>query len=540
MAVNAEQNQQKDQQDLTSQPGTQTSTSSGGVSAQPESRVANYSSGSPSTGSTGSGRFTNLSKYLNANQGAGDRLASGISSNLDKQNAGEKRELNTQAGDVRAGIEAAQNKVNTGNQYVNQVNSANFNAQDVAGDQNKLQDFTNYRTNQAVDTNTLNNQANTAQTTGQNLQAQQQQQLQNASTEQGRFNLLKQAFGGGTVYQNPYSTGQQKLDQLFLQAGGANNINNLQNQVRSGINDTGQVLNNLGQNTSTIGDISTQTQGIAKGLQDKTNSLTNDYVSGIENTAGQVNAQRSADQKFAQDQYTKLQNGQAIDQRFATMLGLNQGQGLYNTLNGKNVNDFLNFGNTNLQGFGQLANADQEKQYGALASLAGMTPAFTADGNPTAAVTNNNTINNTLNSGQQAYDQATTGKNATADWGGGNIIDLHGNIGLQQAGNLLGGLSSQGVASLRGLNAANANNFNESVYSQLSPQDKQILQNAAQQVGVSSSWGNNQALGGDLYNPARISALQNAANSLYDQGYWNRVNIAPPSDTESGGQFGVK
>lgn len=549
MAVNAEKNQQQQQNNM-NQPGTQAPTS-GGVtaSAQPASRVANYSSGAQPTGSTGSGRFTNLNKYLNANQGAGDRLASGIGSNIEKQTAQNKREANTQAADVRAGIESAQNKVNQGNQYVQQVNAQDFNAQNIAGDQNKLQDFTQFRTNQAVGADALANQVGQAQATAQNLQAQQQQQLQNASTEQGRFNLLKQAFGGGTVYQNPYSTGQQKLDQLFLQAGGANNINNLQNQVRGNLNQTGQILNTLGQNANTIGEIGTQAQGIAKGLQDRTNALTNQYVADVEATAPEVNAQRAADQAWAQDQYAKLQSGGQIDQRFADMLGLNQGQNLYNTLTGKNVNDFMNFGNTNLQGFGQLANTDQENYYNALTQLAGMTPGFIADGNPVAAVANNNTIGGQLTSNQDAFNKATQGKDFGYTWGGGAVNQYNTNVSSPVAQNLLSGLSSSGAQTLRGLdvnslisttgivNPANPE-WSKSNLTRLgfNPQDAQVIMNAASsnQISANNSFGNNVP----YYDDYRIGALQNAANLLYDQGYFNRVNIAPPSDIQNK-NFGV-
>lgn len=535
MAVNAEQNQLNQQNQNNSQQTMQGPTSGGGITTPVGStgRVANYSSGNQQ--SPGSGRFTNLNKYLNANQGASERLASGISSNLDKQTASEKRNVNSQAADVRAGIESAQNKVNQGQQYLNQDLSAN--AQNIANNANQLQDFTNYRTNQAVDANALNNQANTAQTAATNLQNIQQQQLQNAGTEQGRFQLLKNAFGGGTVYQNPYSTGQQKLDQLFLQAGGTNNINNIQNQVKGQLAQTNDTLSGLGQNVTDIGTIGTNAQNLATQLQDKTNQLTNDYVSGVEGTAADVNAQRLADQKWAQDQYAKLQSGQAIDQKFADMMGLSQGQGLYNSLTGKNVNDFINFGATNLNGFGQLANQAQENQYSALAKLAGINPAYTLDGDPAAAIGNNNTLGGILGNAQTGYDQAVAGKNATANWGGGAIKDYSGNIGVNQAGNLLSGLSAAGIQALRGMNTVNANNVSDP-YAGLSAQDAQILRNAANNVGITSSWGGNA---GADYNSiaARLGALQNAANSLYDQGYWNRVNIAPPDDVESGGHFGV-
>lgn len=550
MAVNAEENQLEQQNKLAnpqSTGGGQAQAAPGSAPGTPASRVASYSSGSQ-PGQSGSGRFTNLQNYIGANQGASDRLASGISSNLSKETAPEKKAVSSQAADVRAGIESAQNKLNTGSQYLDQVKGADFNAQSFAGDQNKLQDFTNYRTNQAVGADQLATQANQAQTAANTLQAQQQQQLQNASSEAGRFNLLKNAFGGGSVYQNPYSTGQQRLDQLFLQAGGNNNVNKIQNQVRGDLNATGQTLNTLSQNAGVVGQIGTQAKDLATGLQTATTDLTNQYVTGIEGTAADVNAKRAADQEWANQQYANLQAGGQVDQRFADMLGLSQGQNIYQTLVGKNANDFLNYGPQSLSGFGQLANTQQEQYYDALARLSGATPGFIMDGDPSAAVGNNDKIGSAITAGTDAFNTAVGNQSGNYTWGGGGIVPVSGSVSSQAAQSLLSGISKEGLDKFRGLsdealNSSNLQEYNNGITNTLrnqfglSESDTNALLQALNsgQINV-----NAQGPGGDTYaNYAKLGALKNMANILGNSGYGNRVNIAPPSDLESGGQFGV-
>ncbi len=506
-------------------------------------RTAAFSTGQQA--GTGSGRFTNLQKYIGANQGAGDRLASGIVGKIDKQNEPIAKETQTSATAVREGIESAKNKVSVGSNYLDQVKDPTFDANSIAKDQTKLQDFTGYRTGQAIDATALANQNVNAQTNALNYQNQLQGQIQQTATDQGRYGLLKSAFGGGTAYQNPYSTGQQRLDQLFLQSGGSNGIGQLQGKLRSNVNQVGNQLNELGQATGQISQVGTQAADLAKNLQEQTTGLTNKYVTGIEGTAAEVNAKRAAEQEYFNKQYQSLQNGGNVGQRFANTLGLTQGQNLYNSLNGKNVNEFFKYGNTNLNGFGQLANTQQEDYYKSLSALNGTDPAFTLDGDPEAAAQfiagsfddergANDSITADLR-GRTAYseggntnvransnvtfnpvmDQLAANQNLTYN----SIMQQNPNANISEylavgdaigefTGNKLDGQTRAFVDSLRG-------NLNADVYAN----------NAQFNV--------DQQVNGAMSN-AKQNALLAALQQMQDVNYFNRVNILPDDMERTG------
>lgn len=540
MAVNAEQNQQYNQNQDQQQQGPSTgggvSQTPAGSGAQPAGRVANYSSGTQA-GTSGSGRFTNLNKYINANQGAGDRLAQGIGQKVNTANQTAQKEADTNAASVREGIQSAQNKINTGNQFKDQLNSQDFNAQDIAGDQAKLQDFTNYRTGQAIDENALAQQNQQAQTNYLNLQNQIQNQLNQTATDTGRYQLLKSAFGGGSVYQNPYSTGQQRLDQLFLQSGGSNGIGQLQNNLRQSNVQAGNQLNALsGQAATDIGNIKTQEADLANALQTGATDKTNKFVSDVEATADQVNKDRLAEQNYIQDQYNRLNSGQSIDQRFADMMGLSQGQNLYNSLVGKNANDFFTFNPTNLSGFGQLANTQQEQYYDALAKLSGVTPAYTFDGDPKAA--------SQFNTG--AFDDELAANNAlTEQLRGKNVSgNYSGRLAGGQASGALTNIMDQ-LAKQQGINfdTITKQNTNSNIADYLmdpsgnqydggrtlDANTKSFLDSLRPHLNASNTYNNAShyvdETGAGARAAAQQAAILQALQQLQDVNYFNRVNI---------------
>lgn len=539
MAVNGEQNQQYNQnanekeQAPNTGGGAADTPSAAGASA-PGGRLAASSSGQQA-GSTGSGRFTNLQKYIGANQGAGERLGAGITNKVSRENEGASKEADTSASAVREGISSAQNKLQTGNQYKSQVDSENFNAQDIAGDQNKLQDFTQYRTGSAIDEAQLAKQNQAAQTNYQNLQNQMQTQLGQTQNDTGRFNLLKNTFGGGSVYQNPYSQGQQRLDGLFLQSGGGNQIGQLQNNLRSGVNAAGQQLGQLDAAGKTIGDITSQEATLASGLQSGIDAKTGKYVGDIEATQSAVNAQRAAEQEWANQQYASLQGGQAIDKKFADMLGLTSGQNIYNTLSGKNANAYLNYGATNLTGANQLANQDQRSYYDALAKLSGIDSnsyAITGSGAPEAAVSLNAQKN--LLGDVDSTRQAFANKNYTQSGGGSYGSQITNTLTGQNLMDAINGVGydASKAAVGRYQNTAHSWDQGDSVMAQL-------VNDAAARSNI------NNGLGGLSNSSGYVSGIgqYNASMALRDllnSGFFNAVNIKPGEDVESGGQFDVK
>lgn len=536
MAVNAEQNQDLNQQQNANQgqsnstnagqapvAGSGTAAGGGGTSSTNSSgglgtTVSNYSDGNQA-GATGSGgRFTNLSKYIDANQGAGDRLASGIGQNLNNADQGAKSTANNDTQAVRDGIQAGQNEYNTGTGYLNQVggtlpsstttstgastaatgsNAAPAltadqiaqNSANIAGNANTLQDFTNLRTGNAINTAGLNTLNTTAQTDNQALQSQLQGQLGQTSTDTGRYQLLKQAFGGGTVYQNPYSTGQQQLDNLFLQNSGNNGIANIQTGLRTDLGNAGNQYGELTGNTGTISQLSNNAKDLATGLQTVTAANDQNLINTILGAKDAVNggyintnaAQDAAKASIAnaQTEYSNLQNGKAIDQSFADMLGLAGGQSLYDSTLGHDSSDYLKYGPTSGFTANSIATDPQRTNYANLAALAGDTSnQITANGAVAPAVSNGGsagTLLNAISAAKNKFDNGTynglSGKNIDSATGSYDSNTLNGlintggytnNITGDGHGGFTGGATNYGTLlnSVEGASGQQADNGN--------------------------------------------------------------------------------
>lgn len=363
MPINAEQNQQKEQEDKNNlNSGSSDISSGGGPQAQNVGRVANYSTGAAPQ-SSGSGRYTNLQKYISANQGAGERLASGISNRVTTGLEQNKKEAQTQAGKVAEGIESAQNKLNVGQNYLNQVQGQDFDPTQFAANQNQLNEFGQFRTGQAIDQAGLQNQNTQAQNAYQNAQQLAQQRLGQVGNEQGRFNLLQQTYGGGTAARPTYSTGQQRLDQLFLQTAPNNQVKQLQNQVQQNLSDINRQKLNF-QNTLTnpegqdiISQIGTGAQNVAQGLQNQTNKLNTNYYNALSNQATDLNTQRALQNEALSKVFhgagttakeLKLTPEQEafINQQLGGNLQL--GQRTFGTLADDNYKNYITEGKTNL------------------------------------------------------------------------------------------------------------------------------------------------------------------------------------------------
>lgn len=541
MAVNAEQNQQYNQEQNANQQQQAPSTGAGAAqtngnqapSANTGSRVANYSSGQQA-GTTGSGRFTNLSKYINANQGAGDRLGSGIENKVSTQNQGAEKDADTSASAVRQGIQDAQGKLATGDQYKQQVSSDNFNAQDIAGDANKLQDFTNYRTGSAIDEAALAKQNQAAQDSANAYQNQMQTQLNQTQTDNGRYGLLKQAFGGGSVYQNPYSQGQQRLDQLFLQSGGDNKIGQLQNQLRTGINTTGNSINDLtGQVTNDVNDITTNEAAQSKAIQDAITGKTNDFTTGLTNSVADVNTQRAADQQYVKDQYAKLQSGQQIDQKFANMLGLENGQHTFNATQ-NDVGSYFNLSPAQAATMQDAATQGDVDKYKALAQLSGIDPssyaltsASTLD--PAVNVRNNGgDFRNIVNNYQNQFNGSVGSGSASAGNGGGGF-----SVGPTGSASLSSNISNiANVLDKYGLKTADAQ-----AVGQAGMQNPQLLADLYSIYGQTPVGSPQTTTSGQA---AASQSIIDALNQIGNIGYFNTVNVAPQDNQETGNQFSVR
>jgi hypothetical protein len=218
----------------------------------------------PTPQQKGSGRFTNIQSYLNANKGAGQQLAQGVAGQVQKKIDPVKKQAESYNEQVRQGIQGAQNTLNQGQQQYGQLQQIGSNIKSNTGAEFYGQDkdlginqftqspdynqFQKIQAGQGVNEDVLNlqQQAFANQANKFNQVAKQQADL--ASSEGGRFNLLKQSYGGNV---NPrYTQGQQRLDQLFLQKQGL-----------------GDLRQNLNQNVDTSRGLQAQTQETGQGVR---------------------------------------------------------------------------------------------------------------------------------------------------------------------------------------------------------------------------------------------------------------------------------
>lgn len=387
MPVNAEQNQLNQQNKDNSQNGQGPQSLTGSGSADQSSaggggsgRVASFSSGNAPQQANSSGRYTNLSKYINANQGAGDRLYQGVSNKIQQGLQPQEQDVNTSSNAVKEGISGANSSLNKGSGYLNQIQGKDFNAQNFASDPNQLKDFTQYRTGSAVDTNNLGTLNNTAQTNNATLQNSINNRQTQVGSEPGRFQLLNEAFGGGALNKNPYSTGQQRLDQLFFQSQGPGNITNLQNGLQNNLNQSQQVGNQLNQYGTNIGDIGTQQKDLAGNIQNQTNTMGTNYIGGLQGQVAGVNTARDA----LRDKYGNFTNqliGSAqghplanpLDKGLFNEAGLHEGEQVFNTFNNldPNTRQFVNYDARNANDYHDIANQGNVDYYNALSQMAG-------------------------------------------------------------------------------------------------------------------------------------------------------------------------
>jgi hypothetical protein len=261
----------------------------------------------------GSGRFTNLSKYVQANKQGSENLANRIGSGIQNQLSANEKDVSSKTSKLDTDIKSGDATLQTAGTEEQRLKSIgdqfkanqNFkvldaNSRGQFGEaQNQIKQFVgnnpNYNTfktaqaGNAVDEAALGNQLNdTRQTANQyeNLFKQRQGQVGNT---QGREQALQEFVGGANQAVRPtYTSGQRKLDQLVL-GQNAQNLQGLINKVGANQANVNQALNTVsgldtGFNTlksneqnliSAIGDTSKAAQsGFQSAFnQDKINEL---------------------------------------------------------------------------------------------------------------------------------------------------------------------------------------------------------------------------------------------------------------------------
>lgn len=360
MAVIAQnnQNQEEDKDQNQQGPITLSSGATDGPGSTP-------SQGTNRPQKKGSGRFTNLQKYIRANQGAGERIGSQIQGYAGRTQAG-AREAEGRLGNIRQNIEGERERLGQAGQFAETITGGT--GQEVQGlAANNLDAITQLRTGQSQ-------LPDLQQQTQQNLSQIQQgaEQLGNIAedvrTEGGRFGLLRSAIGGPR-----YTSGQRRLDQLLLQ-GSQGTLGNLQQgidqqlQARQGVltgaqDEFGQQFDELG---NLVGSAQEQITGALGAFQpDGTGRLGQ-----LRGSLEQAQQDRIAsDAELLEQARAQLPLG-TISPEVAEALGLTSGLQTYDV----NLGDYaqnIQLGDPNVT-FADVASEQDVNTLGALQALAGL------------------------------------------------------------------------------------------------------------------------------------------------------------------------
>lgn len=312
---------------------------SGGAGSTPNGagRIANYSSGQQQA-QQGSGRFTNLQKYIGANQGAGERMGNQIGKKYDNTLNKQKGDVDSQNSQIAQNIQTGKDSLNEGTGYTNQLKNIGegFNTfksfedrqgfDDAATQAQQFTSSPNFNRFQTIQSgNAIDNEAalaaqNNAVLAGTNLNTFTQDQLGKVGNDQGRYDLLKDTFGN----KKNYSSGNARFDQLFLQNDPSNPLNNLSNKFNQGNLAAGQVMNTINNQGKDVNQLLTDETGVVTGINDQakaTQDAFNTNLYGGDNFTNNLNYVNAARDANFNDIRTGLQNG-SLSQEQVDQLGI--------------------------------------------------------------------------------------------------------------------------------------------------------------------------------------------------------------------------
>lgn len=259
----------------------------------------------------GSG-FTNIQKVMQANQG--NNLGSSIGNNIQQVGSSAQNNLRNAQNQFQQGTQQNQFNTDANNQLVqNVLNDPNAAVNQTSGNQFQNLISGQYQGPQGLqNANELQGQASNVAQMGQAL-----------GTSGGRIGLLQQLVGNN----GEYTAGQANLDNLLL---GQSNSPELQAAKRQALTLQGKVGSAI-QGAAAQGQQNTNSaQQFGQGVRDQFGNVVSSANSALQNQA--VQAQQGRDAQYQQT-LKDLQSGN-INQDEANLLGLTQGQNVYNVLNG--------------------------------------------------------------------------------------------------------------------------------------------------------------------------------------------------------------
>lgn len=516
----------------------------------------------------GSGRFTNLSKYVQANKQGSENLANRIGSGIQNQLSANEKDVSGKTSKLDTDIKSGDATLQTAGAEEQRLKSIgdqfkanqNFkvldtNSRGQFGDaQNQIKQFVtsnpNYNTfktaqaGSAVDEAALSNQLNdTRQTANQyeNLFKQRQGQVGNT---QGREQALQEFVGGANQAVRPtYTSGQRKLDQLIL-GQNAQNLQGLINKVGANQTNVNQALNTVGNLDTGLNTLKTNEQNLIKAIGDTSKGAQSAFQSAFnQDKINEVNAARQNAFQAASDDLSREEiAGDLYDK---AGLGNLQSLATFNALQGKDFgvnnrlsNDFFQR-DADAQRAQDIVNAGDVDTDKLLADIVGGGQKFTQAGNLNTNVglrtdeSGNALLRNALSNEQQRQQQQAVdtmfsgeGNRGWSRSGPFGIKTAGGNESARASGTVADLLSGRQYLSALGTEGMVNTGRNESAPN-TEFNSKSFLENAAL-LGTNAGWANlaGQAMEGSLGKALGIGsdrgkavneAIQDANNQLYGQ-----------------------
>lgn len=317
----------------------------------------------------GSGQAVNLQNYIKANVGGGDQIAQGIRSNLENQANQLNRGVDQAEGEFEGKSKPLEDEL--ANKAKDTIQTAFKDPQALLKQQQQLQQFQRYRdmgANADIDQLRQNQQQSLSQLGNSSQFNNIRDAAQHAGKEAGQFQLLQQTFG------NPqYSAGQQRLDQLLLQA-----QPNVTRNLQQGLGQIQQTAEQRLQGLDASGQARLSAlQGLSKkNSEDIFRMLQTGDYGGQEIGAGFDDINQSVQQKIAQgaaqalDQPRLLQalkNNHDLTSGDIANLGLGDVSKIYNLDLGK----YFTQQQSVAPNASDIASNDEIQRYHALQQLAG-------------------------------------------------------------------------------------------------------------------------------------------------------------------------
>lgn len=299
----------------------------------------------------GSGRFTNIQKYVQANQGAGQRMAGDIGKQVGKSQQQLAGTLE-QTGGFNKSIQQERDRIAGASNIVSQIQSlvgpeqqqqqvkdvsafrvGGFTPESAGRPQGEPQAAQPVQPNAAEQLlkqqdeiarlRTGQTQAGDIEQKSQDLFGKAQQQLgqvgqlaEFAKTEPGRFELLRQTYARPT-----YSSGQRRLDQVLLQnTGGGKVLGELQKGLGQQVKQSGEQLkSSQAEVGSGLADIQDRAASAKGRISDALAGETGQLQSNLETRRQQQLANLQGIEAQAKQ---KLANKEVLDPNYFTQLGL--------------------------------------------------------------------------------------------------------------------------------------------------------------------------------------------------------------------------